>query len=397
VIIDKTITLQGEDRDTTIIDGGRDTDVVKITADQVNVNGFTMANGGGRWGDAGIEISSSDNCEIEDCIIYNNYHGILLDPSSNNNSISNNEITKNTKGIWLDRHSNYNTISNNIASENSEGIVIDISNDNTVSDNIVSGNTYGGINLHEFSFNNTVSVNVVSTNNIGIHFFLSANNNTIKSNWISNNYKGIDFASSNDNIVHSNNIIENQLGLAIDEGSIGNIIYHNDFVTNDEQASCSSSSGSPKNPFHSSDLLEGNYWSDYSGLDDGSGKDLFGEPRQPRDGIGDTGTPHLDIDWYPLMTSRSLTGRIDLYLQDLPEDTFKNNPAQRKNALHNKLLEVQELIENGEYQEAIDKLTHDIMAKMDGDLKNDWITDEDEQSELCEIIGELIKNLGILI
>jgi hypothetical protein len=147
-------------------------------------------------------------------------------------------------------------------------------------------------------------------------------------------------------------------------------------------------------------LREGNYWSDYTGLDDGSGVGLFGESRVAGDGIGDTETPHLGYDWYPLMGSRSLTGPIDQHIHDLLEDAFKNNPDQRKNAFHNKLVEVLDLIEAGEYQEAIDKLTHDIRAKMDGSVdsksKNDWITDPDVQIELCAMIDELIAFLELL-
>jgi len=40
---------------------------------------------------------------------------------------------------------------------------------------------------------------------------------------------------------------------------------------------------------------EGNYWSDYTGEDDGSGGRVAG------DGIGDTLIPHWGVDYYPLM------------------------------------------------------------------------------------------------
>jgi hypothetical protein len=40
---------------------------------------------------------------------------------------------------------------------------------------------------------------------------------------------------------------------------------------------------------------EGNYWSDYTGLDDGSSGKVAG------DGVGDTNIPHMELDNYPLM------------------------------------------------------------------------------------------------
>jgi len=100
------------------------------------------------------------------------------------------------------------------------------------------------------------------------------------------------------------------------------------------------------------------------------------------------------------MSSRSLTGPIDRNVQNLPEDVFKNRPDQRKNAFHNKLLEVQELINAGEYQEALNKLIHDIRAKTDGSVdgksNDDWITDPTMQMELCALINELIAYLEAL-
>ncbi len=88
---------------------------------------------------------------------------------------------------------------------------------------------------------------------------------------------------------------------------------------------------------------------------------------------------------------------IDSYIQDLPDTCFKNNPKQRKNALHNKLMEVQDLIDAGYYQEAIDKLTHDIREKVDGKGKNDWIICSYAQEELIVMIDSLIEYLEGLL
>lgn len=84
---------------------------------------------------------------------------------------------------------------------------------------------------------------------------------------------------------------------------------------------------------------------------------------------------------------------IENYIQGLPDPCFKNNPDQRKNALHNKLVEVQALIDAGAYQEAIDKLTHDIRPKVDGEGNNDWITCPEAQEDLVAMIDALIKYL----
>jgi len=89
------------------------------------------------------------------------------------------------------------------------------------------------------------------------------------------------------------------------------------------------------------------------------------------------------------------------YIQGLLDNVFKNNPNQRKNALKNKLEEVFVKIENNEYQEAINKLRNDIRAKtdgsIDGNLKDDWITDSVAQKEICIMIDELIIYLQGLL
>ena len=65
--------------------------------------------------------------------------------------------------------------------------------------------------------------------------------------------------------------------------SEGNTIYHNNFMNNEEQLYQLNSSNIWDND------REGNYWSDYQGDDLDS------------DRIGDTSTPHLGFDYYPLL------------------------------------------------------------------------------------------------
>ena len=68
VVINKAISLTGEDRDNTVIDGSGLGSVVSIFSDLVNISGFTIENGA---------------------------VGIYLDSYSNDNSISGNYITDN--------------------------------------------------------------------------------------------------------------------------------------------------------------------------------------------------------------------------------------------------------------------------------------------------------------
>ena len=67
IVVDKSITLRGEDKDTTIIDGGKSGDVVQIYADRVTISGFTIQNGNGY----GIVLKSTDNTILNNIIKMN--------------------------------------------------------------------------------------------------------------------------------------------------------------------------------------------------------------------------------------------------------------------------------------------------------------------------------------
>ena len=92
---------------------------------------------------------------------------------------------------------------------------------------------------------------------------------------------------------------------------------------------------------------------------------------------------------------------VNDYIQDLPDDAFEKNPDQQKKVFSEKLNEAIELIDAGVYQEAIDKLQHDIRAKadghVDGKLANDWIIDPEAQQEICKMIDDLIAYLETLL
>ncbi len=91
-----------------------------------------------------------------------------------------------------------------------------------------------------------------------------------------------------------------------------------------------------------------------------------------------------------------LLDKIIEYILGLDDDCFKNNADNRKNALVNKLEEVRKMINEGDYEGAIDKLLNDIRPKMDGEGKNDWIICEDAQNDLTGMIDELIEYLESL-
>lgn len=167
LVITKTVTLKGEDKASTIIDGGGATTIINVEANNVVINAFTIRNAAG-GGNA---------------IWENGYTGA---------TISNNIIT-NTNG---------------------DGIRILNSHGNTITGNMISNcpDTALGFN---WAYDNTIQGNRIENNYIGIGGgFEPCYSNIFFDNTIANNAIGIqiDFSKS---MFYHNNIINNGIQVSI--------------------------------------------------------------------------------------------------------------------------------------------------------------------------------------
>jgi parallel beta-helix repeat protein len=169
---------------------------------------------------------------------------------------------------------------------------------NTVAGMIISRNIINpnndwayGVILH--GDNNFVLENQIVRSGYGL--YLEGDSNTISGNNITAN---VEYAirlcwSSCYNTISRNNICNNTIGIEF-ENSSNNSLYHNNFINNAQQVSADGS----RNVWD--DGNEGNYWSNYTGVDLKSG---FCQNETGNDGIGDM--PHTidanNIDNYPLM------------------------------------------------------------------------------------------------
>ena len=90
VTLSKTINLTGEDKNSTIINGGGSGDVVRLYENWVNITGFTISNAGPNIGDYGLYMKNVQNCNINNNNISSNPNcAILMEYGSNNNIVSN--------------------------------------------------------------------------------------------------------------------------------------------------------------------------------------------------------------------------------------------------------------------------------------------------------------------
>ena len=198
ILIDKTINLIGEDKDTTVIDGGGRGNVVHISANWVNITGFKICDA--NIEDAGVAIYSNYNI-----ITGNNILDSLHDYAkgvgiySNYNIITGNNISNNNLGI--DIGGSNNTITGNNISNNDyhAGIHLDYSSNNTITGNNISNNSYG-IDVHKSS-SNTITDNTISNNRVGIFLYYSNNNNILGNSFFND---GLFVIDSYDNNVENN-------------------------------------------------------------------------------------------------------------------------------------------------------------------------------------------------
>lgn len=322
--VNKTLSLMGENKDSTIIDGDGVGVVVVVSADWVNISGFTVRNSGQSLDlfphFAGMWIDSVENCHIANSNISDNELGVLVTYSrgvviadsivslnhkdgihishSDNNTISGNDVSRNWRDGILIFNSNDNAVMNNTVSSNADGIDIGYSDDNIVAGNIASLNGGFGARVY-YSSRTSIANNEFSANSERGILLETSEYNVIDNNTFSNSYYGIFLDDTSMNTITSNLILNNTRGIWVSylSSSSYNEIYHNAFVNNSIQAY----DVSLDNRWHNGYPSGGNYWSGYGGFDEKSGPY---QDQKGSDGIGDTryGIPgHTKEDRYPLM------------------------------------------------------------------------------------------------
>ena len=181
VLVNKTVNLVGENRETTIIDGSDGDYVVFIIADGVTLTGFTIQNSHIN----GTNIDASDSSIINNIFRENGYLGISL-KNSDKAIISDNLIINNERGLCL-CHTNENTeiFCNSIEDNHYCGIYIYRSCNNNAYKNDIMNNQCGIIISR--ADNNTISNNYIYCEKCNVRLYLSSNNKIASNNFIKNN------------------------------------------------------------------------------------------------------------------------------------------------------------------------------------------------------------------
>ena len=189
---------------------------VKVTADNVTLNGFTVKY---HWL-YGMKLGGIKLDSVSGCTISNNIGDVGME------------------GIYLD-YSNANTISQNNFSNNNvdDAICLQYSDSNTIISNDVSsvvnsfGNPGTGIFIY-YSDSNLISNNIVNSDGKGIYLQLTSHYNEIYKNEVKNNKRGIQIENAYENKIYNNTAISNNSAGILLENAPENEIYNNPITKN---------------------------------------------------------------------------------------------------------------------------------------------------------------------
>jgi nitrous oxidase accessory protein len=288
IIINKSIHLIGEDNP--VVDGEFKETIIKFTANNFSIEGFTFLNVGRSYTKdfAAVLISKSKNFVLKNNILKKVFFGFLIEKSHygeiKNNKVSSNAVNESSSGngihLW---HCSHMKIKNNIVSNLRDGIYFEFVKNSTISNNISKNNIRYGLHFM-FSNNNVYFKNEFKNNGAGVAVmfskFIIMRDNVFHYNWGMASY-GLLLKEIYDAQIENNTFEQNTIGINVENcsrvdytknkfirngwalkfsgGCYKNIFEQNNFMYNAFDLSYNSKLNSNR--------FEKNYWSDYTGYD----------------------------------------------------------------------------------------------------------------------------------
>ena len=292
LIVDKAISIVGEDRESTIIIGQANPYMLLVNHSQVTISGLTLI------------ASNTKQPTVSTSYYHKEIVAIQIEQSQNCN-INGNKIVNSGNGIWLHFSSN-NLIEGNAIWDNYYGIdITENSTRNFIRNNDINSSHYG----IRFSYRN-VQNTIVSANNItsaycGLFYYFTSQNYVV-GNYIAFNNDAAHFVGSQSNVLHHNNFVDNSRDISKDSSHYDNIMVAKSINFWD-------------------DRTEGNYWSKYF--------DYWN-----KNGIGNNGIGTLPYelnefnkDNYPLLEMVNIDSYTSYSSTTLPYPTHTIPPPSSNN------------------------------------------------------------------
>ncbi len=250
------LTLQGEAKETTIVDGNGTGDVITVQASSCTITGLTVQHSGHHSmidADVYLETTQSsvygniirDSGDFACGVFYNNSQDSIV----HNNTIYGNG----NEGVYLRNSTGVLIRENNITHNRHCSVVISMSTNNRVTCNVFAANQAAGVSIWPNSTRNMVDNNTISDCPYsGVGLWTNADNNTIRDNhFINETQYGIILTHADGTLITNNEINGSNPGILL-RFSNNSLITRNNFIHNQKDASFENSS---KN------CWDVNYWS----------------------------------------------------------------------------------------------------------------------------------------
>lgn len=288
LVIDRPLTLKGIDRPT--ISGGLQGDTIRVTAEDVVIEGLIVSDSGDSLVDqnAGIYIQpGAHRAVVRNCDLTYNLFGLWIE-KSNDVRIENNLITgkrdyrsaSRGNGIQLYNTTGARIIGNQISFVR-DAIYVDVSHHAIFRGNRLHHSRYGthymnsyynlwedneswlnrgGLALMEVRDQVVRNNRAWANSDHGI-MLRTIQDSLVENNVVAGNARGFFIYDAEYNTLRGNLIADNIVGIHLWAGSFRNVVERNDFISNREQVRYVASRDETWG------AKEGNHWSNYIGWD----------------------------------------------------------------------------------------------------------------------------------
>ena len=219
VVVNKTVSILGENRDTTIIDSKGT--LFEVRADGVIISGFTLQNGY-----AGVWLYNAKNCTVSKNNIKNTAYGIKLDYAENSKIIDNNINNNQWFSIVLD-HSGNSTLQRNSIVGNRYNLRVDGDSLSDFINTIDTSNSVNGKPVYYLINQRDRTIDSFTFPKIGYIAFVNSTNITVKNLDLTQSGQGILFAHTKNSRISNLTTTSNWNGIEINAGSNITVIGNN--------------------------------------------------------------------------------------------------------------------------------------------------------------------------
>lgn len=209
VVVNKSVSLVGDNRDTSVIDGIRGSAAVTVVSDGVEIRSLSIRNGV-----LGLLVDHADNCKIIDNVLYEGSYGLRLYHSRGSYVAGNRVSGFSWFGVELDRSGN-TTLRDNWLSQNQYGFGVDGGSLLDFLNDIGDSNRVNGKPIRYLVNQRDLIVDSSTWSDVGYLGFVNSSNIVVKDLEVQNNVQGVLLAGVTDSSVTGVRVSHNWNGVYV--------------------------------------------------------------------------------------------------------------------------------------------------------------------------------------